>query len=1543
MSGSAGGNRINRSSVTKTVEQYINNVLKKFPGFTGAKISGSYNTSDKQDFGDIDLIVHLEASDKKGIKKELAQYLSSLPDNIIIPFKSEKYKGKKTLNSGEIVTILYPIIDNPGQYVQIDNIISISGEEAEFKKEFLDYPAEIQGLLLGLAKVICLEEDPQTIFKRLGITNVPKLKENQEYEFNLSSSGLTLRIVTLDGFKEIDRTDVWKSSNWSTIKELFSGFNIDGSFEYLLKDISSKIKNPRSKNRIRGIFNSMVSIKSGEVGTPKGDNKQKSSDKVNTTLAENNFGRYIASLLLEYEKRKIALYPGAFKPPHKGHLNVVEQLADRVDEIIILISPKPREGVTADESAQVWELYKQGLDSSLANKILVEISKEASPIKEVYDIVKDNPDTDYIVVFGKEEGDRYKTITKYPNVEIFDGGTAFEGINATGLRVALKSDNVSELQKYIPENIRVEDFYNIFKKPKPQEWPDTLKETYHAQNTDDTFQAYVDRKELPIENAAEDFNFNIDDMKMAFTAGNIVVLSDDIWSKLENTNSWKVKSLTDAIKYAKRITPHYKQTYEAVKNNAPIDAPLVLNWGKQRYYLVDGELILLFCKALGKSPHVLLGAINTSNNNATFPLREIDLTPRRTGEERAKNFIIATQKRIQQYIKDGSKGDLNLSDSKITSLPNNLKAGRSLNLRNTPITSLPNNLEVGGDLDLRNTPITSLSDDLKVGGSLYLQSTKITSLPNNLKAGRSLYLNDSKITSLPNNLTVRRNLSLSDTKITSLPNNLKVGGILDLSNTPITSLPDNLKVGGYLDLSNTPITSLPDNLKVGGDLYLSNTPITSLPNNLKVGGNLDLGDTSLSKKYTSEEIIKMIEDKGGYVKGEIYGVKSNLNENTESIKLKDEQVDVIKQFIKYLTKELDLKELPNKLTLSYNTDEAKSKHTFGYFDPNTNAIWLYVKDRNVADILRTLAHEFVHRKQAEEGRIEQNSGDTGSEIENEANAMAGVLLRNFGKNHEEIYEVKKSKNKLITEIDLTPRRTGEERDKNHLIATQKKIQQYIKDGSKGDLNLNDTPITSLPNNLTKVGGSLYLNDTQITSLPNNLEVGGDLDLGYTQITSLPNNLEVGGDLYLINTPITSLSDNLKVGGSLYLQSTKITSLPNNLKVGGNLDLGYTPITSLPDNLKVGGNLDLSNTPITSLPDNLKVGGYLGLQSTKITSLPNNLKVGGNLYLYNSKITSLPDNLTVGGILNLTNTPITSLPNNLKVGGNLDLSGTQITSLPDNLTVGRYLNLFNTSLSKKYTKDEIRKMIEDKGGYVKGEIYEVKRSKNKLITEIDLTPRRTGEERDKNHLIATQKKIQQYIKDGSKGDLNLYNSKITSLPDNLTVGGSLYLYNTPIISLPNNLTKVGGDLDLRYTPITSLPNNLEVGGDLYLSGTQITSLPDNLTVGRSLYLQSTKITSLPNNLEVGGDLDLRNTPITSLPNNLEVGGDLDLRNTPITSLSDNLKVGGSLYLQSTKITSLPNNLKVGGSLYLSNTSLSKKYTKDEIKKMIEDKGGYVKNL
>ena len=103
---------------------------------------------------------------------------------------------------------------------------------------------------------------------------------------------------------------------------------------------------------------------------------------------------------------------------------------------------------------------------------------------------------------------------------------------------------------------------------------------------------------------------------------------------------------------------------------------------------------------------------------------------------------------------------------------------------------------------------------------------------------------------------------------------------------------------------------------------------------------------------------------------------------------------------------------------------------------------------------------------------------------------------------------------------LKPRRSQEDRQANFLIATNKKIEQYIKDGGKGDLDLENTPITSLPNSLT-VGGSLYLGDTKITSLPNGLTVGGNLYLWDTPISKKHTEEEikkmvpeVKGDIYI---------------------------------------------------------------------------------------------------------------------------------------------------------------------------------------------------------------------------------------------------------------------------------------------------------------------------------------------------------------------------------------------------------------------------------------------
>jgi len=286
MSGVAGGNRIERGDVHNTFNKYVEEVLSKIPGFKKASLSGSVKAGSKADFGDLDIIVWFEGDDKREVKQRLIDAALALPQNIIVPFKSEKYTGRRYYNSGELISVLYPIVGKEDQYIQVDNIISLTEEEHVFKGSFLDLPAEKQGLLIGLAKVILLEENPEEVFRRMGISNVPKLEQGEEYEFNLSSVKLSLRKVKLEGFREVAREEVWSTTSWGTIKILFKNFSIDGSFEDLLDDIARRLTNARSKNRIAGIFKSMVSVKSGEVGTAKGQGKEDALEKVAQTLSE---------------------------------------------------------------------------------------------------------------------------------------------------------------------------------------------------------------------------------------------------------------------------------------------------------------------------------------------------------------------------------------------------------------------------------------------------------------------------------------------------------------------------------------------------------------------------------------------------------------------------------------------------------------------------------------------------------------------------------------------------------------------------------------------------------------------------------------------------------------------------------------------------------------------------------------------------------------------------------------------------------------------------------------------------------------------------------------------------------------------------------------------------------------------------------------------------------------------------------------------------------------------------------------------------------
>ena len=146
----------------------------------------------------------------------------------------------------------------------------------------------------------------------------------------------------------------------------------------------------------------------------------------------------------------------------------------------------------------------------------------------------------------------------------------------------------------------------------------------------------------------------------------------------------------------------------------------------------------------------------------------------------------------------------------------------------------------------------------------------------------------------------------------------------------------------------------------------------------------------------------------------------------------------------------------------------------------------------------------------------------------------------------------------------------------------------------------------------------------------------------------------------------------------------------------------------------------------------------------------------------------------------------------------------------------------------------------------------------------------------------------------------------------------------------------GDLNLYETDITSLGNLQSVNGNLNLELTDIISLGNLKSVNGNLDLiRCENLTSLGNLQTVNRDLTLRFTNITSLGNLQSVGGYLDLiRCVNLTSLGNLKSVGGYLSLYKTNVTSLGNLEFVGESLILKETPISKKYSEEEIRQMVK---------
>jgi len=185
------------------------------------------------------------------------------------------------------------------------------------------------------------------------------------------------------------------------------------------------------------------------------------------------------------------LYSGAFKPPHRGHFEVVKRLlnnthggqpydidshkeagtsalsgkdskADQIDKVYIFIGGGERNGLTKEESMAVWKIYAKYLPG-------VEIlDGQKNPMFAAKDFAKEHPEQQFYAVTGvrgEEDFVDLRRVTVYKNTENVDGlvmaATADSKVRATDFRNAILSGNLDMIVDFFPAELKREEILKI--------------------------------------------------------------------------------------------------------------------------------------------------------------------------------------------------------------------------------------------------------------------------------------------------------------------------------------------------------------------------------------------------------------------------------------------------------------------------------------------------------------------------------------------------------------------------------------------------------------------------------------------------------------------------------------------------------------------------------------------------------------------------------------------------------------------------------------------------------------------------------------------------------------------------------------------------------------------------------------------------------------------------------------------------------------------------------------------------------------------------
>ena len=209
----------------------------------------------------------------------------------------------------------------------------------------------------------------------------------------------------------------------------------------------------------------------------------------------------------------IALYPGAFKPPHRGHFEVVKRLlkgnhgghiysidnyqdvgtkalsgkegkVDKINKVIVFPGGGERNGITKGEAIAIWQMYAKYLPG------LEVMDGQKNPMFAAKDYAKANTEDKFYAITGvRDESDfsDLKRITTFKNTPHVEGlmikSNIGDNVRASDLRKAALQGSLDDIIDFFPKELNREELFKIMRMLK-----DNIAEVMN-QKMEDLFEA----------------------------------------------------------------------------------------------------------------------------------------------------------------------------------------------------------------------------------------------------------------------------------------------------------------------------------------------------------------------------------------------------------------------------------------------------------------------------------------------------------------------------------------------------------------------------------------------------------------------------------------------------------------------------------------------------------------------------------------------------------------------------------------------------------------------------------------------------------------------------------------------------------------------------------------------------------------------------------------------------------------------------------------------------------------------------------------------